>query len=212
MESGKLDIIIGKGPSARTLQLDLPSFTLIGATTRIARISAPLRSRFSGGVFRLEFYSQKEIEEIIHRSATILGIDIGKEAAQEIAKRSRFTPRTANYFLKRCRDYAQVHKRPLNKEVVDEALMLLGVDNLGLTPSDRAILETIIIKYKGGPVGLNTIAASISEEQETIEKYNEPYLMQTAMIERTFHRSQATDLAYKHLNIPNPKTEQKKLL
>jgi len=211
MESGKLDIIIGKGPSARTIQLDLPPFTLIAATTRIALISSPLRSRFSGGVFRLEFYTQEEIEEIIKRSAKILNITINKDAAIEIAKRSRFTPRTANYFLKRCRDYAQVNKKKLDKKTVDEALDLLGIDDLGLTASDRDILHTIIKKYRGGPVGLNTIAASLSEEQATIEEYNEPYLIQVGLLERTSRGRVATEKTYKHLDIPMPEKQEKLL-
>jgi Holliday junction DNA helicase RuvB len=154
MESGTLDIIIGKGPSARTIQLDLPPFTLIAATTRIAMISSPLRSRFSGGVFKLEFYSDKEIAEIIKRSAKILGIGIHPDAVHEIAIRSRFTPRTANYHLKRCRDYAQINKTTLTKEVVEKALAMLGVDILGLTSADREILKVIIGKFGGGPVML----------------------------------------------------------
>src|SRR6185436_4372676 len=140
MESGVLDIIIGKGPSARTIQLELPPFTLLAATTRVAMISSPLRSRFSGGVFRLEFYSESEIEEILKRSAKILGVDLSGGAEKEIAKRSRFTPRTANYFLKRARDFSQVGNRRLDKDAVQEALALLGVDERGLTPSDRKLL------------------------------------------------------------------------
>ncbi|OHA45048.1 MAG: Holliday junction DNA helicase RuvB, partial [Candidatus Taylorbacteria bacterium RIFCSPLOWO2_12_FULL_44_9] len=170
MESGTLDIIIGKGPSARTIQLDLPPFTLIAATTRIAMISSPLRSRFSGGVFKLEFYSDNEIAEIIKRSAKILDIEIHPDAIKEIAVRSRFTPRTANYHLKRCRDYAQINKTTLTKEVVEKALSMLGVDIIGLTSADREILKVIIGKFGGGPVGLNTIAAALSEEQATIEE------------------------------------------
>lgn len=212
MESGKLDIIIGKGPSARTIQLDLPPFTLIAATTRIALLSSPLRSRFSGGVFRLEFYSQKEIEQIVKRSAKILKIEIGEDAAEEIAKRSRFTPRTANYFLKRCRDYAQVKKQTLSKKTVDEALALLGVDDKGLTHEDREILKAIINKFNGGPVGLNTIAASTSEEEATIEEVHEPYLIQIGFLERTPRGRVATDAAYKHLGIHNPNLDQEKLL
>ena len=207
MESGSLDIIIGKGPSARTIQLDLPPFTLIAATTRIAMLSSPLRSRFSGGVFRLEFYSEKEIEQIVSRSASILGIDIEQTAAQEIAKRSRFTPRTANYFLKRCRDYAQVHKTKLDKKSVDAALAMLGVDELGLTGSDREILETIIKKFNGGPVGLNTIAASLSEEQATIEEFNEPYLIQIGLLERTSRGRVVTPHGYKHLGHKPPEKQ-----
>src|SRR5436190_5296205 len=165
MESGSLDIIIGKGPSARTIQLELPPFTLIGATTRIAMISSPLRSRFSGGIFKLEFYTNEEIHQIITRSAKILGIDLEKEAGVEIAKRSRYTPRTANYFLKRCRDFAQVQKTDMNKKTVFLALALLGIDELGLSESDRQVLQVIIEKFNGGPVGLNTIAAATSEER-----------------------------------------------
>ena len=205
MESGSLDIIIGKGPSARTIQLDLPPFTLIAATTRISLLSSPLRSRFSGGVFKLEFYTEGEISEIVNRSAKILGIEIQKEAANEIAKRSRFTPRTANYFLKRCRDFAQVSGTDLTKEIVGKALFLLGIDNVGLTPADRSILETIINKFKGGPVGLNTIAAALSEEQATIEEYNEPYLIQMGFLERTSRGRTATASAYSHLNIESEK-------
>jgi holliday junction DNA helicase RuvB len=199
MESGTLDIIIGKGPSARTIQLDLPQFTLIAATTRVAMLSAPLRSRFSGGVFKLEFYTNEEIGQIIKRSAKILDIEIHDDAVTEIAKRSRFTPRTANYHLKRCRDYAQIHKSPLSKEIVDKALDMLGVDDLGLTSADREILRAIITKFSGGPVGLNTIAAALSEEMSTIEDVYEPYLIQCGLLERTPRGRIATDKAYTHL-------------
>lgn len=199
MESGTLDIIIGKGPSARTIQLDLPPFMLIAATTRIAMISSPLRSRFSGGVFKLEFYTDDEIARIIERSAKILDIEIESEAVREIAVRSRFTPRTANYHLKRCRDYAQIHKTSLTKDIVEKALSMLGVDTLGLTSADREILKTIIGKFGGGPVGLNTIAAALSEEQATIEEVYEPYLIQLGLLERTPRGRIATDKAYEHL-------------
>ncbi len=212
MESGVLDIIIGKGPSARTIQLDLPSFTLIAATTRIALLSSPLRSRFSGGVFRLEFYSQKEIEEIVRRSAKILKIEIEEEAIKEIAKRSRFTPRTANYLLKRCRDYAQIKRVPLSKEMVVEALKLLGIDEVGLSLSDKNLLETIINKFNGGPVGLNTLSASMSEEETTIEEFNEPYLIQIGFLERTPRGRTATARGYGHLKIKMPEHLQNKLL
>jgi Holliday junction DNA helicase RuvB len=201
MESGVLDIIIGKGPSARTIQLELPSFTLIAATTRIAMISSPLRSRFSGGVFKLEFYTEKEIGDIIKRSAKILDINIHDDAIKEIASRSRFTPRTANYFLKRCRDYAQIEKTTLSKEIVEKALKMLSVDELGLNGADRDILKTIIEKFKGGPVGLNTIAAALSEEQATIEEVYEPYLIQLGLLERTPKGRVATEKAFNHLNI-----------
>lgn len=199
MESGKLDIIIGKGPSARTIQLDLPPFTLIAATTRVAMISSPLRSRFSGGVFKLEFYSDKEIGDIVRRSSKILGVSIDDDAVDEIACRSRFTPRTANYHLKRCRDYAQINKSGLNKEIVEKALNMLGVDSLGLTAADREILKTLMHKFGGGPVGLSTIAAALSEEQATIDEVYEPYLIQLGLLERTPRGRTVTDKAYAHL-------------
>ncbi len=204
MESGVLDIIIGKGPSARTIQLELPPFTLIAATTRIAMISSPLRSRFSGGVFRLEFYTENEISKIVDRSAKILNVTMDDTGKHAIAKRSRHTPRTANYLLKRCRDYAQVHKTEVTEEVVDKSLELLGIDNMGLTEQDRKILYTIIEKFKGGPVGLNTIAASLSEEEATIEEFNEPYLLQLGFIERTARGRMVTEKGYAHLHIDYP--------
>ena len=200
LESRSLDIIIGKGPSARTIQLDLPPFTLIAATTRIALLSAPLRSRFSGGTFRLEFYTEEEIERIIARSAKILGIDLDKGAAKEIAKRSRFTPRVANRLLKRCRDFAQVERsKALTPELAVKALDLLEIDPVGLESSDRMILETIIQKFGGGPVGLQTLAAATSEEKETIEDVYEPYLMRLGFLERTPRGRLATRRAYEHL-------------
>lgn len=199
MESGVLDIIIGKGPSARTIQLELPPFTLIAATTRIALLSAPLRSRFSGGVFRLEFYTEDEIKQIIARSAKILGVNLDDEAQSEIAKRARFTPRTANYFLKRCRDYAQVHKTPLSRDAVKKALALLEIDELGLSASDRRVLEIIISKFNGGPVGLKTIAAATSEEEATIEEVIEPYLIQLGLLERGARGRTVTVRGYEHL-------------
>lgn len=207
MESGVLDIVIGKGPSARTIQLDLPPFTLIAATTRISLLSSPLRSRFSGGTFRLEFYSEDEIKRIVSRSAQILEVDMANEAAQEIARRSRFTPRTANYLLKRCRDYAQVHDNTFTKDTVDQTLSLLEIDTLGLSAIDRRILETIIDKYQGGPVGLNTIAVSLSEEPATIEEVHEPYLLQLGFLERTPRGRTATHAAYKHLGYTPPESQ-----
>ncbi len=211
MESGVLDIIIGKGPSARTLQLELPAFTMIAATTRIASMSAPLRSRFSGGVFRLEFYNEEEITKIVTRSAKLLRVLIEKQATEEIARRSRFTPRTANYLLKRARDFAQVGKRTLSKEAVQEALSLLEIDNLGLNSSDRKMLNVLISKFKGGPVGLSTIAAALSEEMATIEEVNEPYLLQLGLIERTPRGRVATEAAYLHLEYET-ENNQKKLI
>jgi len=212
MESGSLDIIIGKGPSARTIQLELPPFTLVAATTKIGMISSPLRSRFSGGVYRLEFYTQTEIEEILRRSAKILGITLESDSAQKIASRSRYTPRTANHLLKRVRDYAQVKRRSIENTVVHEALELLGIDAKGLSSSDRSLLLTIIEKFSGGPVGLSTIGAALSEEQETIEEYNEPYLLQIGFIERTPRGRIVTALGYEHMNITPPKDMQEKLL
>jgi Holliday junction DNA helicase RuvB len=203
MESGVLDIIIGKGPSARTIQLELPPFTMIAATTKIAMLSAPLRSRFGGGVFRLEFYTNEEIEQIITRSAKILGIEIEPGASKEIAKRSRFTPRTANYFLKRCRDFAQVKGSALSKDTVQEALTLLGVDEEGLNQADRALLLAIIDKFSGGPVGLNTISAALSEEMSTIEDVHEPYLIQLGFLERTPRGRTVTSKAYGHIKTKN---------
>jgi len=205
MESGMLNIIIGKGPSARTIQLELPPFTLIAATTKISLLSSPLRSRFSGGTFRLEFYNEKEIEKIVERSAGILEIPIENEASSEIARRSRSTPRIANHLLKRCRDFAQVKKTSLDKGTVHDALSLLGIDNVGLNTVDIKILDTIINKFAGGPVGLGTIGAAISEEVGTIEDVNEPYLIQLGFIERTPRGRSATRKAYEHLKIEYPK-------
>lgn len=211
MESGVLDIIIGKGPSARTIQLDLPPFTLIAATTRVALISSPLRSRFSGGVFRLEFYSEEEIGEIVRRSSKLLETELDNEALREIAKRSRFTPRTGNYFLKRARDFAQVHKKKLNKDTVKSALDMLLVDEIGLTASDIKFLKILINKFNGGPIGLKTIAAALSEEEATIEEVIEPYLLQLGLIERTARGRVATPKAYEHLGLKSS-GEQDKLL
>jgi Holliday junction DNA helicase RuvB len=204
MEGGTLDIVIGKGPSARTLQLELPPFTLIAATTRISLLSAPLRSRFSGGVFRLEFYTPEEIQKIIERSSKILDITLHNDAMTEIAKRSRSTPRTANYFLKRVRDYAQVHKTEADQESAKRALALLGVDEFGLTQADRSLLEIIIEKFNGGPVGVKTLAAATSEEEGTIEDVVEPYLLQTGFLERTPRGRTATKKAYEHLGFTYP--------
>lgn len=204
MESGTLDIVIGKGPSARTIQLDLPPFTLIAATTRISLLSSPLRSRFSGGVFRLEFYTEAEIARIVKRSSGVLGISIDDAGAIEIAKRSRYTPRTANYFLKRARDYAEVHNEDLGQHAVRETLRMLEIDELGLTASDRALLTIIIEKFSGGPVGLSTLGAALSEEEATIEEVSEPYLLQLGLIERTPRGRIATRRAYEHLGFEYP--------
>ncbi|MDA8611240.1 Holliday junction branch migration DNA helicase RuvB [Candidatus Pacebacteria bacterium] len=212
MESGVLDIIIGKGPSARTIQLELPPFTLVAATTRVASLSSPLRSRFSGGTHKLEFYSEEEIITIIKRSAKILGADLDDEAAREISKRSRFTPRTANFLLKRCRDLAQVRKKKLDKQSVIETLKMLDIDELGLTKADRDVIDVLINKFNGGPTGLNTLATALHEEVATVEEFHEPYLIQLGMIERTPRGRVATVKAYEHLGISVPQGLQEKLL
>ncbi len=193
MESGKLDIVIGKGPSARTIQLDLPPFTLIGATTRISLLSSPLRSRFSGGVYRLQYYNEGEIAEIVLRSAKLLGTEITAGAAGEIAKRARFTPRIANYYLKRARDFAQVHKAMIDTDVVARALSLLEIDEIGLGVPEKMVMESLVNSFNGGPVGLSTIAAAIGEEEATIEDVIEPYLMQMGLIERTPRGRKSTE-------------------
>lgn len=198
MESGKLDIIIGKGPSARTIQLDLPPFTLIGATTRVSLLSSPLRSRFSGGVYRLQYYTEDEIATIVKKSGKVLGADVPHEAAFEIAKRSRYTPRIANYYLKRARDYAQVHKAIIDKDLVDTSLSLLEIDEFGLGVAERMVLDALVNTFDGGPVGINTLAAATGEEEATIAEVTEPYLIQIGMIERTPRGRKATEKAKKY--------------
>lgn len=201
MEDYCLDIIIGKGPSARSVRLDLAPFTLVGATTKAGRLSSPLRDRF-GVINRLEFYNKEELQEIVLRSADILEVDIENHGALEIAKRSRGTPRIANRLLKRVRDFAEVKADGIiSQKVVDSALKLLEIDELGLDRIDHKLLKTIILKFTGGPVGLNTLAASISEETETIEDVYEPYLLQLGFLERTPRGRVATLKAYQHLNI-----------
>ncbi|MBI2628310.1 MAG: Holliday junction branch migration DNA helicase RuvB [Candidatus Niyogibacteria bacterium] len=213
MENRSLDIIIGKGPSARSIQLELPAFTLIGATTRISLLSSPLRSRFSGGSFRLNFYNQKEMKEIVSRSAKILKINLIQEAAEFIADRSRCTPRVANRLLKRVRDYSQVNKiTEITVKEASAALKLLEIDEKGLEAHDRQILKAIIEKFNGGPVGVKTIAASLSEEAETIEEVYEPYLIQLGFIERTSRGRLATPQAFKHLGKIPLKNNQPELL
>lgn len=208
MESGVLDIIIGKGPSARTIQLELPSFTIIAATTRIALLSAPLRSRFSGGTFRLNFYSTDEIQSIVTRSAKILECAIDDRGSAEIAKRSRYTPRTANYLLKRSRDFAQVHKHDLSEASVQKALALLEIDSLGLNAPDRALLHVIVDKFNGGPVGLNTLAAATGDEMATIEDVMEPYLIRLGLLERTSRGRIVTLKGYEHMHMTIPKNSK----
>ncbi len=212
MESGVLNIIIGKGPSARTLDLPLPPFTLVAATTRVADLSAPLRSRFSGGVYRLEFYSEEDIANIVRRSAKILGVDVEESGITEIAMRSRATPRTANYLLKRSRDYAQLKRVPLSEKIVSEALGMLEVDELGLTPIDRKLLQVLIERFNGGPAGVAALAAALSEEPTTISEVHEPFLLQLGLIERTPRGRVATAKAYEHLGLLAPANLNEKLL
>lgn len=200
MEDFKLDIMLGKGPSARSLRLDLPKFTIIGATTKTGSLAAPLRDRF-GMIHRLEFYTPDEIQKIIERAAKILSVEIDKNAASELAKRSRLTPRIANRLLKRVRDYADVNGDGIiDTEINTKALTLLDIDELGLDAADRMLLTAIIENYDGGPVGLETLAALTSEEKGTIEDFYEPYLMKVGLLERTPRGRKATSKSYKHLN------------
>lgn len=202
MEDYALDIIIGKGPSARSIRIDLPRFTLIGATTRAGQLASPLRDRF-GVIMRLELYSPEELAKIVKRSAGILNLSISDDGAYEIASRSRGTPRIANRLLKRVRDYAQVKgDGAVNSDIANYALGRLEIDELGLDNIDRRMLETIIKLYDGGPVGLDTLAATIGEESITLEDVYEPYLMQIGYLSRTPRGRCATRLAYEHLGLP----------
>ncbi|MBQ7097763.1 MAG: Holliday junction branch migration DNA helicase RuvB [Clostridia bacterium] len=201
MEDGALDIIIGKGPSARSIRLDLPKFTLIGATTKAGALTAPLRDRF-GVISRLEMYTNEELQQIIERSAGILGIEITSKGAAEIASRSRGTPRIANRLLKRVRDFAEVEANGVvTDQVADFALRRLEIDKLGLDRTDKTMIEAIINFYDGGPVGLDTIAATVGEDSDTIEDVYEPYLMQIGFINRTPRGRMVTRVAYEHFNI-----------
>jgi Holliday junction DNA helicase RuvB len=212
MEDFQLDLIIGKGPSARSLRLKISRFTLIGATTRYAMMSAPLRDRF-GAVYRLDYYDQAAMETIVHRSASILNVRIDPAGVTEIASRARGTPRVANRLLRRVRDYAQVRADgAITATVAQDALKLLEVDALGLDEIDRKVLRTIIEKFEGGPVGLETIAASISEEADTIMDVYEPYLLQLGFLDRTSRGRVATRRAYEHLGIKYPESGQEWLL
>jgi holliday junction DNA helicase RuvB len=201
MEDYALDIIIGKGPSARSIRLDLPRFTMIGATTRAGMLTSPLRDRF-GVICRLDYYTNEELYQIITRSAKILKIEVDDDGAQEIARRSRGTPRVANRLLKRVRDFAQVRAEGIiDKETADKALKLLEIDDMGLDEIDKRMLLTVINKFDGGPVGLDTLAASIGEDSGTIEDVYEPYLLQIGFINRTPRGRIATKSAYKHFGI-----------
>ena len=209
MEDGKLDIILGKGPSARTIQLDLPKFTLIGATTRLVMISSPLRNRF-GAIFRLNFYEEDETIKIIRRSAGILGVSIDDEGCRSVALCSRKTPRIANRLLKRVRDVAQIdEERVITKLTVEKALGMLEVDEIGLEPVDREILKTLVAKFGGGPVGVQTMAAAVSEEPQTIEDVYEPYLLQIGFLERTSRGRKVTKIACEHLDLEYPGDDEK---
>jgi Holliday junction DNA helicase RuvB len=211
MEDFQLDIIIGQGPSARTVKLDLPKFTLVGATTRAGLLSSPLRDRF-GVISRLEFYTDSELAIIVTRSARILGIHIEADGARELARRSRGTPRIANRLLRRVRDFAQVKANGvISRDVVQDALVLLEVDDMGLDQMDRAILLTIIDKFSGGPVGLDTLAAAICEESDTIEDVYEPFLIQQGFLNRTPRGRVATKAAYLHFHRLAPESPQGKL-
>ena len=201
MEDFAIDIMIGKGASARSIRLELPPFTLVGATTRAGMLTAPLRDRF-GVVDRMEFYSVDELTAIILRSAQVLGVEIDERGAKELARRSRGTPRLANRLLKRVRDFAQVkYDGVISKQVADYALDLLDVDKYGLDQIDRNLLLTMIQKFQGGPVGLDTLAASVGEDAGTIEDVYEPYLLKNGFIQRTPRGRVATELSYRHLGI-----------
>ena len=205
MEDFEIDIMIGKGATARSIRLDLPKFTLVGATTRVGLLTAPLRDRF-GVVHKLDFYTTNELVQVLESSANVLDVTLEREGALELARRSRGTPRLANRLLKRVRDFAQVrYDSVITKEVAEYALDLLEVDRLGLDKGDRAILETIADKFGGGPVGLDTIAATLGEDSGTIEDVYEPYLIQNGLIERTPRGRAITRLAYEHLHRPVPK-------
>lgn len=212
MEDSVLDIVLGKGPGARSIRMELPKFTLVGATTRIGLLSAPLRDRF-GATYRLDYYDKDEIEKIIQRSCKILSAVMEKNARQELAQRSRFTPRIANRLLRRVRDFAQVHGHDtITLNAAKEALKLLEVDTLGLDKNDRRLLDILIHKFQGGPVGLNTLAAAASEEEDTISDIHEPFLMRLGLIVRTPKGRQATEHAYRHLDITPPALSQQTIL
>jgi len=204
MEDFKLDIMIGEGPNAQSLRIDVPRFTLIGATTRTGLLTSPLRDRFEV-IFHLDFYSEEELKEIVLRGAAILNVEITEEGAREIARRARGTPRVAQRLLKRVRDYAQVKGRgTIDEGIAREALEMLGVDEAGLDDLDRKILKTIIEKFSGGPVGLETLAASLSEEKDTISEVYEPFLLKRGFIQRTSQGRVATERAYRHLGLKPP--------
>lgn len=200
LESGHLDIILGKGPSARTVELALPPFTLVGATTRVAELSGPLRSRFGGGTYQLDFYTDSDLRDIIRRSALVLGLDAPDEVIERVAARSRATPRIANALLKRVRDFSEVHERPLSAEVCDEACILFGIDPLGLTKDDRRYLSVLQEGFRGGPAGVRALAAALHEDPDTLESVYEPYLLRLGFIERSSRGRILTDKGREYLN------------
>ncbi len=185
LESGHLDIVLGKGPSARTVELSLPPFTLVGATTRIAELSGPLRSRFGGGIFQLDFYNDEDLRDIIRRSALLLKLEAPEEVIERIAARSRATPRIANALLKRVRDFSEVHERALSSKLCDEACELFGIDAYGLTKDDRRYLDALRKSFRGGPAGIQALAAALHEDSDTVESVYEPYLLRLGFIERS---------------------------
>ncbi|MEI6741648.1 MAG: Holliday junction branch migration DNA helicase RuvB [bacterium] len=212
MEDYVIDIILGKGPSAQSLRLDLPKFTLIGATTRFGALSSPLRDRF-GIVNRLDYYKEEEIERILARSANLLGIELQKNSLEQMSKRSRLTPRIANRLLKRVRDWAQVHgDDTINQEALEATLAILEIDDKGLDASDRRVLDAIISKYSGGPVGVSAIAAATGEERQTIEDVYEPFLIQLGFLERTSRGRKVTDSGYLHLGVQPPESSHQSSL
>jgi Holliday junction DNA helicase RuvB len=201
LESGTLDIVLGKGPSARTVELALPPFMLVGATTRVAQLSSPLRSRFGGGVYQLDFYSDEDLRAIIARSAGVLGLSAPASVVEKIASRSRATPRVANALLKRVRDYAEVHEKELSAEVADLACELFGIDPLGLTKDDRRYLETLLKGFKGGPAGIRALASALHEDPDTVENVYEPYLLRLGFIERSSQGRRLTQSGHEYLSM-----------
>jgi Holliday junction DNA helicase RuvB len=208
MEDYQLDLVIGQGPGARSVKMDLPQFTLVGATTRTGLLTPPLRDRF-GVILRLEYYAPEELKTIIQRSANIFGVEIDDDGALELGKRSRGTPRIANRLLRRVRDFSQVGGHDIiSAKVADSALTMLNVDHLGLDEMDRRILLTIIEKFQGGPIGLETLATAVCEEKNTLEDVYEPFLIQSGFLMRTPRGRMATETAFKHFSIPIKTTNQ----
>lgn len=201
LEQGSLDIVLGKGPSARTVELALPPFTLVGATTRVSQLSAPLRSRFGGGVYQLDFYSDSDLRSIISRSASVLGLSPSAEVIERIASRSRATPRIANALLKRVRDFSEVHEKELTPSVCDEACQLFGIDTLGLTKDDRRYLETLRDSFKGGPAGIRALASALHEDPDTVENMYEPFLLRLGFVERSSRGRMLTQKGKEYLEL-----------